>query len=64
MMSQERMLITCEEIFHDGSTVPVRVGLVVEQISNAFGVFACLGHSDGRSFQLEDEMGSKYLTLI
>jgi hypothetical protein len=64
MMCQEPFSLECEEVFGDGPVVRMRRELVVEQMSNAFGVFSCLGHTDGRSFRLEDELGTLYLTIV
>jgi hypothetical protein len=63
-MHQEPMILECEETFRDTPPQTLQFKVIVEQISNAYGVFSCTGQCDSRSCRLEEEHGTLYLSVI
>lgn len=64
VMDQASIPLECEEMFTDTPPLPKTFHVTVEQISNPYGVFSCIGQYESGSCRIEEEHGTLFLSVI
>jgi hypothetical protein len=61
--SDDTLLLECEEMTLGDTPVKESFLVTIDNISNDFGYFYCLGHINDDVFRLEEEQGTLYLSI-